>query len=124
MRILVVDDNIDVADVLTEILESHGAVAVALSDPCEARDLILESPRLWSLVVTDHDMPVMNGTQLAEVAAACTPPLPCILITALPDDAGWSRQHFAAVLAKPVDNLAFLRAVRMAAAPDKKVKQK
>ena len=111
MRILVVDDNIDVADSLTEILESHGAIAVALSDPCEASELIKDNPQLWSLVVTDHDMPVMNGKQLAEVAAACTPPLPCILVTALPDDAGWSRQHFAAVLAKPLDNAAFLHTI-------------
>jgi CheY-like chemotaxis protein len=111
LRIMVVDDNIDVADVLSEILESKGAVTVTLSDPAEAHALLRKKPRLWSLLVTDHDMPVMTGNQLAQAAASCNPPVPCILVTAHSEKASYDSKLFAAVHTKPVDAATFLRSV-------------
>ena len=45
LHIMIVDDNIDVADVLSDILESKEAVAVAMSDPAEAQAILLNATR-------------------------------------------------------------------------------
>jgi len=102
-RIMVVDDNADVADVMCEMIEATGAIAVTVTDPLEARSLLLEDPGLWSAVVTDFDMPGLNGAQLAHVARHCDPQIACILVTALPAGSGWEHGQFGAVHGKPVD---------------------
>lgn len=101
-RVLVVDDLADVADVLSEMLERVGAISVAVSDPHEAADLLRDNPGLWSAVVTDLDMPGLNGKDIARAAAACSPPVPAVLVTALPDAVSPDAALFHAVLAKPV----------------------
>lgn len=111
-RILVVDDNIDLAEVLCRMIEADGAIAIAVGDPFEARDLLRENPRLWSALVTDFDMPGLNGAQLASFAAQSDPPVPSVLVTALPEGSGWDRSQFRAVHAKPVAPEALTRSLR------------
>ena len=101
-NVLVVDDLPDVADVLSEMLEVAGAIGVAVSDPQEALDLLRENPGVWSALVTDYAMPTLRGTELARAARACVPPLPVILVTALPEAVGADATLFHAVLQKPV----------------------
>lgn len=113
-HILVVDDVVDVGDVLSEMLETDGAVTVTVSDPKEALDLLSENPGLWSAVVTDLDMFDFTGVDIARAAAQLDPPVPCVLVTALPDHAAKNRQLFHSILAKPVEALALIRHVRAA----------
>ncbi|ATX65315.1 PAS domain S-box protein [Roseinatronobacter bogoriensis] len=113
-HILVVDDVEDVGDVLSEMLETDGAVTVAVSDPQEALDLLAENPGLWSAVVTDFDMIDITGVDIAKAAARLDPPVPCVLVTALPDHAAKNRQLFHSILAKPVEAIALIRHVRAA----------
>lgn len=113
-HILVVDDVVDVGDVLSEMLENDGAVTVAVSDPQEALDLLSENPGLWSAVVTDLDMFDITGVDIAKAAAQLDPPVPCVLVTALPDHAAKNRHLFHSILAKPVEALALIRHVRAA----------
>lgn len=110
-RILVVDDMSDVADVLSEMLESAGAISVAVSDPAEALELLRENPGLWSVVVTDQDMPGLRGSDLARAAAACRPPVPVVLVTALNDAVGSDVPLFHEVLGKPVSAARLIAAV-------------
>lgn len=65
VRVLVVDDNIDTADMTAEVLRMHGISVVVAYGGLEA----LETARLVipSVIVLDVGMPVMNG---CEVAAA------------------------------------------------------
>ena len=102
-NILVVDDLPDVADVFSEMLETSGAIAVAVSDPAEAVELLRDNPGVWSALVTDYDMPVLRGTDLARTAAACSPPVPAILVTALAETIGSDARFFEKVLSKPID---------------------
>ncbi len=111
-KILVVDDNPDVAAVLSGMLEAHGAVSVAINDPFEARSVIMENPGAWSALVTDFDMPGLDGAHLARVASKCTPAIPCILVTALPESSGWDRSLFHEVHAKPLKRDIFVESVR------------
>ncbi|MCC6006933.1 MAG: PAS domain S-box protein [Rhodobacteraceae bacterium] len=114
-NVMVVDDKIDVAEVLSEILEADGAIAIAISDPEEATRLLLEESDLWSAVVTDLEMPRMKGTDIADAATRARPSVPCILVTALPYSTGWDRSVFRHVLAKPVDPHELVACVRSAA---------
>lgn len=115
-RILVVDDLPDVADVMCEMLETADAVCIAVSAPEEARELLMENPGLWSVLVTDQDMPGLRGSDLARVARACQPSVPCVLVTALEDAVGADRALFCAVLGKPVTAAVLIAAVGRAIA--------
>lgn len=114
-KVLVVDDLVDVADVLSEMLESAGATAVAVSDPHEAAELLRDNPGLWSALVTDLDMPGLRGTDLARTAGACRPSVPAVLVTALPEAIGPDARHFHTVLSKPIEATRLIAAVRSAA---------
>jgi len=113
-NILVVDDIADVADVLSEMLETAGALGVAVSDPTEAAELLCDNPDLWSALVTDLDMPHLDGVALARVAAACIPPVPVVLVTALPDAVRDDAALFRAIVAKPTDAKQLVAAVHAA----------
>jgi CheY-like chemotaxis protein len=110
----VVDDVIDVAELLAEMLESAGAVAVAVSDPTEALLLLSESPEVWSALVTDFHMPKVSGVDLADVAGRQQPRIPAVLVTALPDQASHHQSLFDSILSKPTDAPRLIAAVRMA----------
>lgn len=114
LHILVVDDVPDVADVLAEILETAGAVTVTLSDPEDARDMLMENPGFWSALVTDMNMTDTSGACLAEVAASLDPPVATVLVTAQPDRAQGFEHLFSAVLAKPTDAETLIMAVNQA----------
>ncbi len=115
MQVLVVDDMPDVAEVLADMLEAAGAIAVAISDPVEAAQVLAEAPDAWSVLVTDLHMPAMDGVALARHAGALSPPVPAVLVTArsdMLDDAAKSR--FAAIMSKPVTSARLAQAVRLA----------
>ena len=116
LRVMVVDDLVDVAEVLADMLEASGAVAVALSDPEEAAEALAEDPGLWSAVVTDLHMAGMDGRALAKHAGSLPVPVPVVLVTARPDmlDDG-PAVEFSDILSKPVTAVQLVRAVRKAA---------
>ena len=111
-RILIVDDVADVADVLSEMLETDGAIAISVPDPQEALDALKENPGLWSLLVTDFDMPKFSGADLARAASQLDPPVPVMLVTALPENKNWERSLFSSILSKPVDARCLIEAAR------------
>lgn len=117
LHILVVDDLADVAEVLAEMLEAAGAVAVAISDPEEAVEMLSDAPGFWSALVTDLHMEGMDGRTLARHAGTLSPPVPVVLVTARPDTLGDTvASEFAAVLSKPVTATRLARTVRYASA--------
>lgn len=113
-RILVVDDNIDVAEVLASLIEADGAIVISVADPEEALELLHDNPGLWSALVTDFDMPGLNGAQLARAAGACTPPVPSILVTALPESGALVSRWFHSVHPKPVNPADLIQSLRSA----------
>lgn len=115
VRVMVVDDMLDVAEVLADMLEAAGAIAIAVSDPEEAALALAEDPAAWSAVVTDLHMPGMDGRELARLAGALFPPIPAVLVTASPDTLrGTPATEFAAILSKPVNGTQLANAVREA----------
>jgi DNA-binding NtrC family response regulator len=63
-RVLIVDDDADLRDVLTVGLERLGYEVVAVGDPQEALEAVTEDPTAWDIVISDEVMPVMRGISL------------------------------------------------------------
>jgi CheY-like chemotaxis protein len=102
--VLVVDDNSALVDTLVAILEEAGAEPGPCLDPRDALNAVCDDPDAWDLVITDHDMPGMDGVQLTRWLRAVRPSLPVMLLTALPQAYGrrsGDPDLFDAVLGKP-----------------------
>jgi PAS domain S-box-containing protein len=103
--VLVVDDNPAVVDVLAELLEQAGAEVGPCLEAADALAAVREDPDAWYLLITDFDMPGMDGAALAQEARALKPDLPVLLCTALPEAHRSSAARaaiFDAIVGKPV----------------------
>lgn len=112
--VLVVDDQEDVLRVLTAFLESAGAEVAPSTDAADVIDALRDDPDAWHLLVTDYDMPGLNGAELARSARALRRDLPILLVTALPGIAGRDGEEFDAVLGKPIQREALVTAAETA----------
>jgi PAS domain S-box-containing protein len=82
--VLVVDDSPTVVETLVAMLEDAGAEVGPCIYSRDAVAAIKDDPQAWDLVITDYDMPGMNGADLARAARRVRPDLPILLLTALP----------------------------------------
>lgn len=64
LKILVVDDNLDMADNLRDILDKKGYATWIAADGKSATDLCRQEP--FDLVLLDYKLPDMNGLELQE----------------------------------------------------------
>jgi PAS domain S-box-containing protein len=115
--ILVVDDDEAVLAVHGRMLEQAGAEIAPTTSPADVIEAVRDDPGAWDAILTDFDMPEIDGAALAAAVAAIAPGLPVILVTALP---GWqgraagSGNPFAAVLGKPTQRVALVSTVAAA----------
>jgi CheY-like chemotaxis protein len=94
-RVLVVDDDQLIAMATAAMLEDLGHVVVEAFSGQSALDLLQRGTEV-DLVITDHAMPGMTGTELARQIKSHWPDLPIILATGYADlpneeDPGWPR---------------------------------
>jgi CheY-like chemotaxis protein len=80
-RILVIDDELDVARLEVEILSILGYHVVSKTDSMEALGLFQENPDRFDLVITDMNMPSMEGDMLAQKLLELRSDIPIILCT-------------------------------------------
>lgn len=103
-RILVVDDNRDLADDLAELLEDEGyAVSTAYSGE-EA--LALAGDGQFDTILTDVRMPGISGVELVQRLGALQPRVTFLLMTAYSSEAALGEATQAGVrtiLHKPID---------------------
>ena len=115
LPILVLDDVPDVAAAIASDLSSSGFEVAETNSPGVAIETIEEDPEAWACIITDYDMPEMNGGDLIEHLAATAPDLPVIVVSALARRLTDKRLSRAtAVLQKPVNKDKLLAAVRTA----------
>ncbi|MBF0611336.1 MAG: PAS domain S-box protein [Magnetococcales bacterium] len=104
LRILVVDDEIPLADMTKLQLITLGCHAVAANSPEQALSILLETPT-FDLVITDLVMPHTTGLGLLHAIRNHFPSLPVVLTSGHTSDTsslGSSAAEFAAFLPKPV----------------------
>ena len=80
-RILVVDDEVMLVDVVCGILESLGYDVVGRSESFKALETFLDEPSAFDLVLTDLTMPEMTGINLAWRIYDHCPSMPVIVCT-------------------------------------------
>ncbi len=79
-RILIVDDNLSMAETLADGLSEEGFDAVALAVSTEAAKLLELEP--FDALVTDLRMPRIDGLELLKISRAHAPTRPVIVMTA------------------------------------------
>jgi DNA-binding response OmpR family regulator len=84
-RILVVDDEWDIAELLTYLLAREGYRVEHAQDGAVAYRLLMERP--WDLVVTDLMMPVLDGSDLVRRIRASPglAAIPVMMLSSLPE---------------------------------------
>jgi PAS domain S-box-containing protein len=111
-RILVVDDERTIREVLTQYLEDAGYQVVVAADGTEALALLETGPPIAALV-TDLSMPGMDGLAVIRTAQERFPAMPAVLLTGYAgDDAalalGISTAGTISLLRKPVGEVKLL----------------
>ncbi len=85
-RILIVDDEHQVAETLRDMLEGFGYRVVAKTSSVEALGVFTRMPGMFDLVITDLTMPQLTGLQLAREMITMRSGMPVILCTGFGDD--------------------------------------
>ncbi len=79
-RILFVEDDKDQLEVIPRVLQSLGYKVKAVPGAEQAME-VLQKDSSFDLMITDYDMPKVNGLVLASFAARLKPELPVILVS-------------------------------------------
>lgn len=80
-RILFVEDDEDQLLTIPRVLESLGYSVQASGHPADALAMLQHTPAAWDLLITDFDMPDINGLELAGEVGMLAPALPVILVS-------------------------------------------
>ncbi len=80
-RILLADDEIQIVEMMTYVLEHLGYTVSARTSSLEALETFRSSPQSFDLVITDMTMPNMTGLELSEELMRIRPDIPILLCT-------------------------------------------
>lgn len=109
-RVLIVDDNRDLAENVAEILEEADFEVDVFDEPLRALEAL--QPGRYDVAILDIRMPVMDGVELYRGLKERDPGLPAIAMTAYADDErirAAVREGIIAVMPKPIDVPRLLR---------------
>jgi DNA-binding NtrC family response regulator len=113
-RILFVDDEELIAHMGSRLLEYHGYRVTYKTDSTEALEHFLYKPQRYDLVITDHTMPHIKGTELSKELLKIRPDIPIILCTAginiTPQEA--KKIGIREFIPKPFDSDRLVRTIR------------
>jgi signal transduction histidine kinase/ligand-binding sensor domain-containing protein/CheY-like chemotaxis protein len=120
-KVLVVDDNATNLIILKNQLEQWRLEPTLASSGSEALQF-LAGKKKFDLVITDMQMPDMDGVQLTKLIKSRHAALPVILLSSIGDES--KKKHrglFAAVLNKPVKQQQFSRVLHSVLRPEAEV---
>lgn len=114
MRILIIDDNADLAENIAEILQFDGHLTDVAFSAEEAMPKAVSVPP--DVVITDYRLPGMNGAQFLRHFRERSPLAQAVLISAYTDEGTMTeaKDAGATFIAKPVDFKVLCRVVREA----------
>jgi len=101
-EVLVVGDNVTVRDALSRLLSSSGCDVALAVNGLEAGALFVTGA--YDLVMTDLEMPLMNGWELSRLVKERSPKTPVIIVTGLNDNGHWEKinmRYVDAIIMKP-----------------------
>ena len=80
-KILIVDDEVVIIDLLKGVLENLNYRVVARNSSADALEAFRSRPEEFDLIITDQTMPHMTGAELAKEVMKIRPDIPIILCT-------------------------------------------
>ena len=113
LRVLVVDDQEIICELISEHLSADGHQPVATSETDEAIQYLQDGS--FDLVITDQSMPTINGIQLGQMVKQMHPTTPVILLTGFGDELkvdGHMPDGIDMIVAKPVSSVELRQAIR------------
>lgn len=105
-RVLVIDDELTIPELLQELLEKEGYEVVTASDGREGLAHLEEAGAAFDLVLCDVMMPYMSGVQLCRTmqkASSAYRDIPVVLMSAAGLPGPGSDCNYAAIIPKPFD---------------------
>jgi CheY-like chemotaxis protein len=118
-RVLLVDDNVTNLTILKTQLEQWKLSPTLAFTGQEALEVLALSEECFHLVITDMQMPDMDGTQLSQHIKAKHAHLPIILLSSVGDESKKKYPElFAAVLNKPAKQQQLSRVIQSALRPE------
>lgn len=117
-RILVVDDNEAVLDIIREMLQRDGYRVVAVADGGKALEIV--ETEEFDLVLTDLRMPNISGWKIAKKVKGKNPTVPVLMLTGWAIECGEEellREGIDMLLLKPLDRLELTESVRKLLCP-------
>jgi len=103
-HILLIDDDASVLKISTLMLERIGYTVSAYDDPLAALDAVRNDPAAFQIVITDYNMPVMPGLEIAAAVRKLVPDLPVAVTSGFVDDqlrSGAAREGVVELISKP-----------------------
>jgi len=107
ISIVVVDDEIELANLFKLYLQRVGFDAISFTDPQMALEYLRDNSRAFSLIMTDLRMPLLSGIDLATEVRKVNEIIKIILITAfmaedLISDEKFKHAKIDCIVQKPV----------------------
>ncbi len=103
-RWMVVDDDTHALDTIAQLLAAvSGAKISAFASPWQALDALAAAPNTFDLIVTDFEMPGMNGIEFRRQAEILSPSTKVLLATGsgIFSDEAARENGFCGLLCKP-----------------------
>lgn len=94
-QILVADDNQAVREILSRTLAFWGCAVTLASNGLEAGTAFLTGS--YDLVITDLQMPLMNGWELSRLVKEHSPNTPVMVISGACDEGHWEKTNMRCV---------------------------
>lgn len=116
-RILLVDDEKSVVEIVQRRLERLGYKVEARTDPMKALNLFRANPDRFDLIITDMTMPRITGDKMVKEILKIRPDKPTILCTGFSekiDEEKAKEIGFREYIEKPIDRETLSRLVRKA----------
>ncbi len=110
--IMLVDDQPETLQFMQRILDRQGWPHAALDGPLKALDMLQDENARPSLLITDYQMPALDGVELVERARQQHPNLPAIIASAMPEEE-IGLPPDTQLLSKPFRMRDFLAAIRL-----------
>ena len=106
-RLLYIDDDASVVDLMQRLLERREYVVTAFTDPRAALDALRRDPFAFDLVVSDYNMPYLSGLDVARAVRDIRSDLPVAVTSGFVDQRLLTLSEAAGVrelIVKPIDS--------------------
>jgi CheY-like chemotaxis protein len=101
-RVLIVEDDQDVREMMTEVLEGGCAVTVAV-DGTDALEMLTRRRRKFDALVVDLEMPGLGGIALLSTLRERGIDVPALIVSGVPGAVRRAHEAHADFMAKPFE---------------------